>query len=181
MDKYPIHITSKITLEKLQKGLFLFIFRASRIPPHIGVITNGKLYDITSVGPNVDLPVIDFYQTILKRKTEVIFVELENRNAADLSSLISEKVKEYWKVTPSTSCLSPIRDFVNTAYNIDVSEARFIFDLLPILFKQKLILDISQLNLSSKLQHNTFELTKYSEKDIENCIVALHRKEKAVC
>ena len=181
MNKYPIHITSEITAEKLQKGVFIFIFRATKIPPHIGVITNGKLYDITSVGPNIDLPVIDFYNTVLKRKTEVIFVELKQTNGVDLNEIITKKVNEYWKVTPTTSCLNPIKDFINDIYNTDVSEARFIFELLPILFEQYLIKGVSQLNLSSKVINNTFELTKYTEKDIEKCIEALHRKEKSVC
>ena len=74
MSKYKIHITSEVTEEKLQKRLFIFMFRASRIPPHIGIITGGMLYDITSVGPNIDLPITDFYKTILKRKTEVLFI-----------------------------------------------------------------------------------------------------------
>ena len=181
MSKYPIHITSEISIERLQKGLFIFIFRATKIPPHLGVIVNGKLYDITSVGPNIDLPIADFYKTAIKRNTEVVFFELINQTTTDLNQLITEKVSEYWKVTSNTSCLNPIKDFVSEVYNIDVSKARFIFELLPILFEKELIKSTSQLNLSNKINKNTFELTKYSEKDIENCIAALHRKEKAIC
>jgi hypothetical protein len=181
MNKYPIHITSEITLEKLQKGTFIFIFRATRIPPHVGIITGGKLYDITSVGPNIDLPVVDFYNTILKRKTEVVFVELKQKGNIDLNEIITQKVNEYWKVTPTISCLSPIKDFINEAYSVDVSGAKFIFELLPMLSKEDLITGVSQLNLSHKITNSTFELTKYSEKDIENCIEALQRKEKVVC
>jgi len=181
MENYKLHITSKITLDKLQKGMFIFIFRATRIPPHIGIITNEKLYDISTVGPNIDLPVIDFYNTVLKRKTAVIFIELNQVDGVDLSTIITEKVREYWKVTQTTSCLSPIKDFINEVYNIDVSKARFIFELLPMLFERKLIKSISQLNLSNQLINNNFELTKYSEKDIERCLEALHRKERTVC
>jgi len=180
MSKHPIHITSDITLEKLQKGTFIFIFRATRIPPHLGIITNGLLYDITSVGPNIGLSVSDFYRTVLKRKTEVIFIELE-RSDLDLTQIITEKVHEYWKVTPTTSCLNPIKGFVKEVYSINVASAKFIFELLPLLYENKLIKNVSQLHLSSKLTNNTFELEQYTEKDIEKCIVALQRKEKAVC
>lgn len=181
MNKYSIHISSTITEEKLQKGLFIFIFRATRIPPHIGIITNGKLYDITSVGPNIDLLVSDFYNTILKRKTAIIFVELVPPNGGDLNQLITDKVKKYWKVTSNTSCLNPVKDFLNEVYGIDTSKARFIFELLPFLTEIKLIKSISQLNLSNKIANNNFELTMYTEEDIEKCIEALHRKEKSVC
>ena len=157
------------------------MFRASRIPPHIGIVTDGKLYDITSVGPNIDLPVKDFYKTILKRKTEVLFIELEKPVGIDLSQKITEKVREHWKVTVDTSCLSPIKDFINDVYEVDVNDVKFIFELLPILFERNLIKDVSQLNLSNKIINNCLELTKYTEKDIENCIEALSRKEKITC
>ncbi len=182
MNHYPIHITSEITAEKLQKGLFIFIFRATRIPPHIGVIANGRLYDITSVGPNIDLRVSDFYRTVLKRKTEVLFVELNQPNLnIDINQVMTEKVREYWKVTPETSCLSPIKDFIHDVYGIDVSASKFIFELLPVLYEKQLIDGVSQLNLSNKITNNAFELTKYTEEDIEKCIAALQRKDKTVC
>ena len=182
MNNYPIHITSKVSEQQLQNGLFIFIFRASKIPPHIGVIDDGKLYDITSVGPNLGLSVDDFYRTINRRKTEVIFVELDKLNKEELSSVVEEKVREYWKVSENTSCLHPIKDFLTTTYKIDVSEADFIFDLLPILHDNKLITDISQVNIpEKKLVDNTFYLTRYTQKDIENCIAALQRKERVTC
>lgn len=181
MSKYLIHITSEITIKKLQKGLFIFIFRATKIPPHIGIIANGMLYDITSVGPNIDLPVSDFYNTILKRKTEVVFVELAPSNGVDLNQLITDKVKKYWKVTSNTSCLNPVKDFLSGIYDIDVSKAKFIFELLPVLYEKKLINSVSEVNLTNKITNNIFELTKYTEKDVEKCIEALHRKEKDVC
>ena len=179
MGIYKIHITSEISLEKLQQGLFIFIFRASRIPPHIGVIANGKLFDITSIGPNIDLNVDDFYCTVLKRKTEVVFIELQPVVNSDV--IISEKVKYYWKVTSTTSCLNPIKDFLNEIYQIDVAKARFIFELLPMLHEKNLIQNISEINLSNKLCNNRYDLVKYTEKDIEDCIKALHRKEKIDC
>ena len=181
MEKYPIHITAELTEEKLQKGVFIFIFRASKIPPHIGVITNGMLYDITSVGPNRDLPVADFYNTILKRKTEVLFVELPKPSDVDTKSIINQKVTDYWKVTNDTSCLNPVKDFINEVYNIDVSEDNFVFELLPSLLGMNLVKGVSQLNLTNKIVNGVFELTKYTEQDIENCIAALSRKEKTTC
>ena len=181
MDKYKIHIKSEITEDKLQKGLFIFMYRATKIPPHIGVITNGMLYDITSVGPNIDLPIIDFYKTILKRKTEVLFIELEQPNGFNLNQIISEKVRDYWKVTIDTSCLNPIKDFVNDVYGVDVNKSKFIFELLPILFEKNLIIGASQLNLSKKIANDYLVLQKYTQKDIENCIEALSRKETISC
>jgi hypothetical protein len=177
MNKYPIHITSSITEEKLQKGTFLFIYRATRIPPHIGIITNGLLYDITSVGPNIDLAVSNFYKTAVKRKTEVLFVEL-NLPEAETNKIISEKVNKHWKVTVSTSCLAPVKEFLFEVCKIDFEKATFLFDLLPVLETANLIDGVFELNLQKKIKNNVFELNKYTQQDIQNCILALSRKEK---
>jgi len=180
MKKYPINITSIATEEKLQKGTFIFIYRATRIPPHIGIITNGLLYDITSVGPNIDLAVTDFYKTALKRKTGVLFVKLNNTEL-DTIKIISEKVKKYWKVTTETSCLAPVKEFLQEAYEIDVSAAKYVFNLLPLLYDKNIIEGVSEINLSKRIKNNVFELTTYNQKDIGNCITALNRKEKFTC
>ena len=59
--------------------------------------------------------------------------------------------------------------------------SNFIFDLLPVLYDENIIEGISEMNLSKKIKNNVFELTKYTQKDIENCIAALSRKEKITC
>ncbi len=182
MSSYSLNISGTISDEKLQKGVFIFIYRASKIPPHIGVIVNGKLYDITSVGPNVDLPVSDFFKTAVKRKTEVLFVELQSFDSGKKTNqLITEKVKTYNKVSLDTSCLAPVKEFINEAIGLDVSQSGFIFELLPILYSNKIVKDVWELNLSKKISENIFLMAKYTKEDVENCVAALNRKEKISC
>jgi hypothetical protein len=181
MNNYPINITGTVSEEKLQKGVFIFIYRASKIPPHIGVIVNGLLYDITSVGPNIGLSISDFYKTAVKRKTEVLFVELEKANFSMLNELISVIVEAHYKVTTENSCLTPVKEFINEAYAVDVHQTNFIFELLPVLYQKELITSIWELNLSKKIELSIFKLTKYSKEDVANCIAALGRKEKISC
>lgn len=181
MNKYSIDITGKISEEKLMKGLFIFMFRATRIPPHIGIIANGQLFDITAVGPNRGINVLDFYKTVLKRKSQVIFIELHQKNnATTLAEIITQKVNHYWKVNNETSCLNPVKDFIEDIFNIKVNHTEFIFELLPVLIENNIIKEISQVNLSTMISDNVFELKKYTKEDIDNCIKAMTRKE-AVC
>lgn len=180
MNKYPIHITHDITLEKLKQGLFIFIYRATKIPPHLGIITNGKLFDISSVGPNLGIDITDFYNTVLKRKTEVVFIELIKPNSnIELEVLAKNCVTLYWKVTKEVSCLSPIKDFLVDAYQLNtVKEANFIFELLPILEDEKLVKEKTQMNTSKKLKNNNLHIIRYTKKDVENCLDALNRKQQ---
>lgn len=183
MNNYDIHITSEFQLEKLKKGLHIFMFRATRIPPHLGIITQGKLYDISLKGPNIGIDIEDFYHTVLKRKTEVVFVELINSNDdIDLKEEITTQVRKYWKVSPDVSCLEPIKDFLSFVYqNKELKATSFIFELLPVLYHYNLIQSTSQLNLSGKLNSGVFRMKKYTKQDVENCINALNRKEQQVC
>lgn len=180
MAVYPINIKESASIEVLQKGTFLFIYRATRIPPHIGVVTNGMLYDITAVGPNIDLPVADFFKTAVKRKTEVLFVKLDLPKV-DTNKIISKKVKQHWKVTATKSCLVPVKEFLTEVCDIELEKATFLFDLLPVLEEEKLVKGVYELNLQKKIKNNVFELTKYSQQDIDACINALNRKEQFSC
>lgn len=180
---FTISITKEFQLEELKQGLYLFVFRATRIPPHLGIITNGKLYDISLQGPNTDVPVEDFYQTVKRRQSEVLFIELKK---PVLSGYLDEDVKylvnDYWKVTKEVSCLAPIKDFLGQNLNIpNVDDASFLFELLPILEQRGVVKSICQVNLDKKLKNNKLELSRYTKKDIEDCINALQRKEQQAC
>ena len=183
MNNYKLHITKQFNAESLQKGLYIFIYRASRIPPHLGILLNGKLYDISLQGPNMGLCVDEFCQTIDKRKMETIFIELELpvfNNFID--EILVDCIKKHQKVSEGVSCLFPIREFLASVfYNPKMEQADFIFELMPILENHKLIKNITQLNLDKKLDNNILILNTYTKEDIKNCIAALNRKEELAC
>ena len=156
---FAIPITHKIEKINLKKGVFIFLHRASKVPPHIGLIVNGKLFEISTNGPEYDLSGSAMLQTAQKRGVEVIFVELKTPNLSttedtslrqltevggvisvkDPELLITHLVKHYFKVSDEVSCLNPIKDFIQAIYQIDVNKADFIFELLPILYDKKLV------------------------------------------
>lgn len=182
METYTLTITDTLHEEKLLKGVFIFMYRVLRIPPHLGMIVNGKLYDITLHGPNLGISAKDFYRTMLKRQSELVLVELVKPSEELLESDLEEVMKKYWKVSDEVSCLFPIRDFIASAYGLqECCQAEFFFDLIPLLEQQQMIQSISQMNMSNRLKDNTLELHKYSKEDIRNCVNALHRKEQQLC
>lgn len=183
MNTYQLNITSEATLEKLQKGLYIFIYRASRIPPHLGILLNGKIYDISLQGPNIALGIDEFFQTIDKRKMETVFIELQLpvfNNFID--EILVDCINKYQKVSEEVSCLFPIREFLASVfYNPKMEKAEFIFELMPVLEEHKLVKNITQLNLDKKLDNNVLTLNTYNKEDIKNCIAALNRKEELTC
>ncbi len=177
---FSIPITHKIKEINLEKGVFIFIHRASKIPPHIGLIVNGKLFEISTHGPEYNLRGLAMLQTAQKRGVEVVFVGLTptKQKPKELELLITNLVKHYFKVSDHVSCLNPIKDFIQEIYQIEVKNADFIFELLPILYNKNLVKNTFQINLSDKLLNNNFLIKKYTKQDINQSIAAVNRKNK---
>jgi hypothetical protein len=195
---FLIPITNYISEINLEKGVFIFIHRASKIPPHIGMVINGKLFEISINGPEYNLSGSAMLQTAQKRGVEVVFIELITPNLytteenslrqltevgevinpkeKEIELLITNLVKHYFKVSNEVSCLNPIKDFIQETYQIDVSKANFIFELLPILYSNKVVKTSFEVNLTNKLIDHSFLLKKYTKQDIENSIAAVNRK-----
>jgi hypothetical protein len=195
---FLIPITNYISEINLEKGVFIFIHRASKIPPHIGMVINGKLFEISINGPEYNLSGSAMLQTAQKRGVEVVFIELITPNLytteenslrqltevgevinpkeKEIELLITNLVKHYFKVSNEVSCLNPIKDFIQKTYQIDVSKANFIFELLPILYSNKVVKTSFEVNLTNKLIDHSFLLKKYTKQDIENSIAAVNRK-----
>ncbi|MBI2279451.1 MAG: hypothetical protein HYU68_02005 [Bacteroidetes bacterium] len=193
---YLIPITHHISEINIDKGVFIFIHRASKIPPHIGLIVDGTLFEISANGPGYEQKGVDLLKTAQKRGVEVVFIELitPNIDTTDDTSLrqltevggmvsvnepellITNLVKHYFKVSNTVSCLNPIKDFIQKTYQIDVSKANFIFELLPILYDKNFVKNTYQVNLTNKLINHSFLLKKYTKQDIENSIAAVNRK-----
>lgn len=175
---FSIPITHHISDIKINEGIYILLHRASKIPPHIGLIVNGKLFEISTSGPGYNLSGEVVLQTAQKRGVEVVLVELKspNHKIEDLEQLITKLVKHYDKVTKDVSCLNPIQDFIEQIYKIDLKSVNFIFELLPILYFEKLVKSSYQVNLTHQLIDNNFLLKIYTKNDVEHCITAVNRK-----
>jgi hypothetical protein len=194
---FSIPITHLIKEINLEEGVFIFIHRASKVPPHIGMIINGLLFEISTSGPGYQQKGIDLLKTAQKRGTEVVFIELENPhsntqegslplrgvggviNEKELEQVMIQLVKHYHSVSNEVSCLNPVKDFIESKYQIEVKSARFIFELLPVLYLNHLVKASFEVNLTHKLIEGQFTLKTYSKEDVNQCIAAVNRKNKS--
>ncbi len=175
---FSIPITKNISEINLQQGVFIFIHRASKVPPHIGMAVNGLLFEISTVGPGYTYKAVELLKTAQKRGVGLIYLELKqaSQNPNELQTLMTDLVRHYHKVDEEITCLFPIKDFIQEVYHVEVSKANFIFDLLPILYKNNCIISSYEVNLTDKLKHGSFELKKYTKQDVDKCIAAVNRK-----
>jgi len=135
------------------------------VPPHLGLIVNGKYYSTSAKGSRVG----EKTELILRRVNQTLiptlFIELDLKQ--DIKKLV-DAFEKYPKLKEKQTCLLPIKDYVNSM-GLGVSSARFVFELLPILQQRNLILESFSLHMSD----SSFELKVYSKEDIANRIVKL--------
>lgn len=94
-------------IDSLNQGLFLWIFHADKIPPHIGISTEGKFFSLKANGIDCGVEVKSILNLIDRKKIPSILLELDG--------IISEKkmkqlFKKYTKTIPQKiTCLHPIK------------------------------------------------------------------------
>ena len=104
---FPIVVNNTLPETEINNNFFLFLFRATRIPPHLGLIFNGKVYDITLVGPNLGTDAAAFITTVKKKYTKTLFIELNKPNvsATEIETTLVEAMKKFNNVSQENSCL----------------------------------------------------------------------------
>ncbi len=151
--------------KNLNRGTFLCLFGTDKIPPHLGLVVDGKYYSTSAKGSRVG----ENAELILRRVNQstipTLFIKLD---IAEDTHKLAIAFENYPKLKESQTCLLPIIDYINSIGE-DVTSANFVFELIPILHNRKLISD----SFSLYMYDSSFELKVYSEEDILNRIVKL--------
>lgn len=148
----------------LQNGTFLWIIQAHRIPPHIGISSNGKYYSIKATGKDLAIDYKSLLKVINAKNKLVVLVELTDLNH-DFDSLLYSKFHELQEINSEfVSCLSPINSLIFPNKN-----HKTVSDLLKSLKANGRIGAIYGLNLTEDF----IGIPLYGEKDIQERIEKL--------
>lgn len=156
----------------LNNGIYIVILYANRIPPHLALMIDGKVFSLSVNGPKVNMDVHDLSKLIQSKSIETLFFQLKDQEDHTFLQLI-EKMRELTLTYPGldaggATCLNPIREFCHSVYKTDITGVNFIFDLLPKL--GNVVIAHFHLNMESSLSKGLFYLEKYTMKDIDNMI-----------
>ncbi|MFH1004923.1 MAG: hypothetical protein V1781_05450 [Bacteroidota bacterium] len=158
----------------LMNDVYLVLLYATRIPPHLLISINGKIFTLSVKGATVDGNLFTLLTFIRKRNIETIFIKLalpQFFTMEQLKNVIRKCTLFYPCVDIGfATCLAPIRDFCHSVYEIDKKSIHLIFDLLPKLQEQKVVKEYYQINLDKHLIGNSLLLKKYSMNDIYEAI-----------
>jgi hypothetical protein len=156
------------------EGVYIILFNATSIPPHLLLSVNNKIYSITDSGRQLGSSLEKLIAFVQRKKVPSIFVEwkeLENWNPGKLESLIREKFSNYDRVVEGKiSCLFPIRDVVAEILGNDFQKANFIFELLPLMENKNSLGKIYGMNMGTAIVNGEFQLLTYSDEDLKQSL-----------
>ncbi len=151
----------------LEEKNWLWILHSDKIPPHIGISSEGKYYSLKANGKDNGISIAQVLQILEKKKIKSIFVSLNLPiSPTDLSTAFSNYDKAKGK---EISCLSPIKQCVLP----DVSVNK-LSELLHFLQNRGKIANVFGLHLTDVIQG----ILHYEPEDIERRIAQLNVKRK---
>lgn len=158
----------------LMNDIYLILLYATRIPPHLLVSVNGKIFTLSVKGATVDGELAALLQLIRKKKIETLFIRLQMPPIFSIDQLRKE-IRECTLAYPKAdigiaTCLTPIRDFCHSVYDTDSKNVNLIFDLLPKLEQRNVMKEYYHLNLENHLLSNSFSLSQYEVNDVYEAI-----------
>lgn len=150
----------------LNKGLYLWVFHADKIPPHIGISISGGFYSLKSSGVDVDLNVGKVFQLIVDKKLPSFLIELSH----DVSREDVEQVyMNYSKAEAGVvTCLTPVQEVLRVKPVSKLSE------LLTELNGSEMISKVFGYNLPNGLRG----IRAYTSQDITNRLLDLQGTSK---
>ncbi len=155
--------------DKLSKGTFLCLFGVDKIPPHLGVLKDGKYYSSSAKGNRVGEQKELILRRVKQSTIPSLFIELDLEGDNEKLQFAFEK---YPKLTKGQTCLMPIKEWL-FSQGVNCLEAAFVFELIPVLKQEGMIKGGNALYMDDLLQDGTFELKQYTKEDITNRIVKL--------
>lgn len=153
------------------KGIYLLLFNATAIPPHLLLSIHGEIFSITDSGRQLGSPLEKMVGFIKRKNVPVLFVEWKTENAESLKNIARKHFLAYDKVVEGkVSCLFPIRDVAADVLGEEMKQANFIFELLPMMEKANAIGEISELNMGNAIVNGNFELLTYTTDQMKTAL-----------
>jgi hypothetical protein len=177
---YQLKIEKQFNEHELSKGLHIAIVHATRIPPHIGLIVDGKYCSLSIKGQDINTLVNVLIKNSSIRKIPTIFVKIKQHSTFSdiyLREHFITNVQQFPRVDVGiATCLSPIKLFFEEVYNLSMKDVNYLYELLPLLESGGLIESTSSLFIDE----TNYQLPVYTNKEINKGIEEVRNEFKSL-
>lgn len=162
---------------QLDKDTWLVILHASRIPPHIGILINGKYHSLTIKGHELNIDIKALEKTISIKHIESLFLKLKPHPVFSLNyqtDVMIHFIQQFEKVNSQQStCLTPIKFFLHEFYALQYQENELLFEMVERLKSNDFIVDVLSENINLNTE-DIFKLPRYSTQELQEKISYEH-------
>lgn len=171
---YKISNVLPATEAVLMNEVYLVLLHATRVPPHLLVSVNGKIFTLSVKGATVDGELPALITLIRRKNIETLFIRLALPPLFTLEQLKKE-IRNCTLAYPRAdigiaTCLTPIKDFCHSVYETGSRNVNLIFDLLPKLQERNAMQGCFHLNMEKHLSGSSFALDMYEVNDVYEAI-----------
>ena len=155
----------------LYEGVYLVLLNAVKIPPHLSLLVDGKLYSLETKGATNGGELDALLRVIQRKQLPSLFIQLRDlpvEMQPELATRASAIVQQFDAVTvDGATCLAPMRQWCSEIFGLDLAHVQFIFDLLPALAKKSAVGSTVHLQMEPHLNADrSFRLLTYTLEDI---------------
>jgi hypothetical protein len=153
------------------KGIYIILFNATALPPHLLLSINGEIFSITDSGRQMGSPLVKLAAFIKRKNVPAIFIEWKFENVQQLKNSAREHFIKYERVVEGkASCLFPVRDVAANILGEEMKQANFIFELLPLMKKANALGEIFELNMRNAIVNGSFVLLTYTNEQMKEAL-----------
>ena len=155
----------------LNKGCWIAILHAQRIPPHVGMIFDSNYNSLTIKEHELNIDLAILLKTIRQRKIKSVFVRVAVHPVFSLDHLLSmfqEILKKYSYVKQfESTCLSPVKQFFGEFYALNCKENELLFQFMQHLSDNSFIDKAMAMNM---VLEEGIDLPCYTEEELNEKI-----------
>lgn len=114
MDQFQFSISSDeiIPLSELDLNdnhVYLYVFHAHKVPPHLGIISDGAFFSLKANGLDLDLAPEKINALIDRKKISTLVIEIEHKPGSDIKAVFTTHGEH---IRTGQTCLTPISQFL---------------------------------------------------------------------
>lgn len=157
-----------LPLKKIDnQATYLLLISPDQIP-HLAIVHQGNYYSLTHKKAIVHEPFKPYYSFLKRSGRKMLFLKL-NGEQDNFEAIFSKHTRA---AAQENTCLIPVKESL-----LPSSKAEFVYQLIPELQAEEMIVAIYHLNMENDLMaNNGFIMTEYSKNAIFDYIDSLNEK-----
>lgn len=102
----------------LNEGVFISVIHADKIPPHIGLVTNGKFYSLKTNGKDNGIELVSLLKILESKNIATLFYLINSTNI-DFKVKVEKIFNEFDQIPTDGTCLRPINQLLSPNEDFD--------------------------------------------------------------